>query len=299
MRVDRHRSTVLADLVVSQPGGRHGSRRRYARSYRHHLRTLRLETELDAAREVQRSIWPHRPPEVAGLDIAARSEPASAVGGDFFDFYWHGQGRDRLCLAVGDVVGKGMKAAMQAVLASGLLAATLETEELTLVESLHRLGRIIRQRSADRAFISLAILCLDLETLRLSYVNAGLPEPLLRSSQGTRFLATEDPRYPLGVRPSEEYRESQGQLEVGDVLVLYSDGLAESRSPRGDVYGYDALAAHLAALPASLGSQEILDALHADAARFRGSAAPQDDVTSIVVRVTATDRWPSAIRSGA
>ncbi|MCP3961007.1 MAG: SpoIIE family protein phosphatase [bacterium] len=261
-----------------------------ARSYRDRVGTIRLQTELAAAREAQRSIWPRGDPSLPGFEIAAASLPASEVGGDFFDFIWLDPVHEKLCIAIGDVAGKAMSAAMTAVMASGMVAAKLE-DGGSLEAALRSINRLVFRKAAmsSRPARKLTALCLaglESSTRELRWVNAGLAEPLLLSSQEARFLATPNPRFPLGVREEEAYREQRTRLAAGDVLVLYTDGVPEAQSPAGEVYGYEALKARLEALPtAGMSSRQILRVLLDDAGSFAAGLPQQDDMTMVVVKV--------------
>ncbi len=261
-----------------------------ASSYRGRVRTIRLETELAAAREAQRSIWPQADPRLPGFEIAAASQPASEVGGDFFDFIWLDPAHGKLCLAIGDVAGKGMSAAMTAVMASGMVAAKLE-DGRSLEAALRSINRLVCRKAESprsrpgRRLVALCLAVLGAESSgrELRWVNAGLAEPLLLSSGEARFLATANPRFPLGVREQEAYLEQRTRLAAGDVLVLYTDGVPEAQNAAGEVYGYEALKGRLAALPvARMSPRRILRALLDDAGRFAAGQPTQDGVTMVV-----------------
>ncbi len=256
-----------------------------ARSYRHRVRTVRMETELAAAREAQRSIWPQRDPRLPGFEIAATCLPASDVGGDFFDFIWPDERRESLCVAIGDVAGKGMRAAMTAVMSSGMIASQVD-EGRSLEEALHSVNRLLFRRTPARRFTALCLACLGSSPRELRWVNAGLNEPLLKSRGGVRFLATADPRFPLGIREEEAYREQRQPLRPGDVVVLSTDGVPEAQNPSRELYGYDALERRLATLPTQrMSARKVLRALLADVRRFTAGFPQQDDMTLVVVKV--------------
>ncbi len=274
-----------------------------ARSYRGRVRTIRLQAELATAREAQQSIWPQGDPRLPGFEIAATSLPASEVGGDFFDFIWLDPAGEKLCVAVGDVAGKAMSAAMTAVMASGMVAAKLE-EGKSLEASLRAINRLAFRKAAPpprranarggragarvgRTLTALCLASLESVTRELRWVNAGLPEPLLLSSGEARFLATVDPRFPLGVRQEEAYREQCTKLAPGDVLVFYTDGVPEAQNPAGEVYGYQALRSRLEALPvARMSSRQILRLLLNAVGSFAAGLSQQDDMTMVVVKAS-------------
>ncbi|MEE8523196.1 MAG: PP2C family protein-serine/threonine phosphatase [Thermoanaerobaculia bacterium] len=221
------------------------------------------------------------------------SLPASEVGGDFFDYVWHDPRRRELCIAIGDVAGKGMRAAMAAALSSGMLAAKIEAggslEEV--LQSVNRLAyrRAGRAGQATRKFTAVCLACVSSASRELVYVNAAITEPLLKSGDGVRFLSTPDPRLPLGIHEEVAYREERVELRPGDVLVLYTDGVPEAQSATGELYGYDALRRRLASLPAEqMSSREILQALLADVRDFSDGCCPQqDDMTMVAVKAEA------------
>ncbi|MCP4654409.1 MAG: SpoIIE family protein phosphatase [bacterium] len=262
------------------------------RSYHSRVRTIRLQTELAAAQDAQRSIWPQGDPHLEGFEIAAASLPASEVGGDFFDFVWLDPEREKLCIAIGDVAGKGMHAAMTAVMASGMMVSKVE-EGGSLEEALRSVNRLVFRKASGaglpaKEFTALCLASLEALTRELRYVNAGMTEPLLKSRDGVRFLATPDPRLPLGIHEQEAYLEVRRRLAAGDVLVLYTDGVPEAQSPERDVYGYDALKRWLATLPTErMSARKILRALVAEVGRFAAGFPQQDDMTIIVVKAGA------------
>ena len=254
------------------------------RSYSRRVHNVRMETELEAAREAQLSIWPRGDPHLPGFEIAATSLPASEVGGDFFDFIWQDPERRSLCIAIGDVAGKGMRAAMTAVLSTGMIAAKLDGGG-GLPAALESVNRLAFRKTSTRQFTALSLVCVEAPSRVLRYVNAGMTEPALRTRDGVRFLATEDPRYPLGVVEHGTYGEGRVRLEPGDVLLLYTDGVPEAQAPSGEVYGYEAFARWLAGVePRRLSAGEIVQALVAEVQRFTGDSPQQDDMTVIVVK---------------
>ena len=145
--------------------------------------------------------------------------------------------------------------------------------------------RAIREKTPARSFTALCLAALDPASGRLTWVNAGLPEPMLRTGADVGFLATPDPRLPLGIHADLAYRQETAVLAPGDVLVLYSDGLPETPGHDGQPYGYDRARARLATLEVeTMTAREILDALVSDVRARAASDAPADDMTLVVVR---------------
>jgi serine phosphatase RsbU (regulator of sigma subunit) len=183
-----------------------------------------LSVELARAAKVQAELLPTDDPVVPGFELAARCVPAGVVGGDFCD--WQKLGPTLLSLTVGDVMGKGMPAALTMVTVRAVLralasqnapASAVQTAAQTLDQDLARSG----------SFVTLFHAQLDVTTGWLRYVDAGHGYVLFRRADGT----IEELRswgLPLGIRSDEVYQEGSILLNPGDVLVVYSDGLTEA-----------------------------------------------------------------------
>lgn len=304
------------EVVIEPPWWRRGTVRALAAggtlavaalTHRRRMERVRLETELAAARYAQRSIWPAEAPHLEGFDIAGSSLPASEVGGDFFDYVWLDEGQRRLALALGDVAGKGMAAAMRAVLCAGMTTAELDRcrpRDVGLEETLDRLNDLICRRRTGRQFTALCLAELDADSLEMQWVDAGLPEPLLWSKGRSQYLPSPDPRLPLGLRAGLHYRQSRCPLDPGDVVILTSDGVPEARNVSGALLGYEGLRGWLDELGPRLvagdfDARRILDHLLAHLDRFTGGAPPHDDLTVVIVRVThQTAAGPSSGHGG-
>lgn len=246
----------------------------------------RLRREIELASEVQRRLFPARPPETRRLDLAGVCLPAQGVGGDYYDFLALPDGR--IGLAVADVAGKGLSAAllMSIVQASLRSQARSEVKPGDLVASMNEL---LYRSTARNCFASFFYARFDEETGQLDYVNAGHNPPLLvRPGAGhhgplVRTLSTGG--MVLGALPDATYDHESVMLERGDVLVAYTDGVTESFSASGEEYGEERLRALVSGktdLMASALAQSVVTA-----ARQWAHGAPQhDDLTLIVARVT-------------
>ena len=236
----------------------------------------RLQRESDDAQLIQRSLLPTRFPEVPGLQIAAGWRPASGVGGDCFDVLAFGDGR--VALAISDVAGKGLPAAL---LMSNLQAAVRafaldETRPHAVCTSVNRL--LCRNMISGR-FVTFCYLRLDTLGARLTYANAGHNPPLLlRADGGVERLGASG--MVLGVFPEAAYGESELALLPGDQLVVYTDGITEALSPEGDEYGEERLIAAARRLAGS-DATTFQAGLFEDVTRFARGAL-QDDATLIV-----------------
>ena len=191
-------------------------------------RARRYESERTIAETLQRSVLPDRLPEVDGLELAARYLPGTAgveVGGDWFDVIPLDRGR--VGLVVGDVVGKGVKAAAtMGQLRNGLRAYALE--QLRPAAAVTRLNRLL-ESFAEAPFATLAYLTVDPRRGLCRYTVAGHPPPLLARAGGSVDFLEGGRSLPLGVGPELGYEQELVELQPGDLVVLYTDGLVERR----------------------------------------------------------------------
>src|SRR5262245_55001753 len=190
---------------------------------------LSLKGELEIAREIQLALLPRGTYSTADIEIAGVTKPANTVGGDFYDVLPQPDGR--IVLTLGDVAGKGSPAALLMAL---LLAAlrTLVEERLEPAVLAARLNLQICRHSPASRFITLVYTIYDPATGHLTYVNAGQNPPLIRRRDG-RFDRLSGTGIALGLFEHSEYGAVETQLEPGDLLVFYSDGITEAEDPAG------------------------------------------------------------------
>lgn len=189
----------------------------------------RAAAELGAAREIQQRLVPASLPELPGFHLEAAYLPAEEVGGDFYQVLNQLDGS--ALVVVGDVSGKGLKAAMTGALAIGALRA-LAAENLRPAALLSHLNDQIRD-TQDSGFIT--CLCTRIEPGgAVTVANAGHLSPYCRGEE-----IPVDPGLPLGIASGIEYKETNFQLEPGDTMTLISDGVVEARNATGQLYGFD------------------------------------------------------------
>jgi serine phosphatase RsbU (regulator of sigma subunit) len=231
------------------------------------------------------AIMPHADPEIPGFDISGVCVAANEVGGDFFDYLRLGGAGGPPCVAVGDVSGKAMGAAMNAVMASGMVALQADGAG-SLADVMTAINRVLHRKAPRHMFTALCLAALDRDAQTLTFVNAGLCPPLLRTGAGVRELEGAGPALPLGAFPDTRYEARTVALAPGAVVVLYTDGVPEARDRRGAEYGYERLAHFLAGLDtASLAARDIAAAIVADVARFAAGSRRHDDQAVVVVKV--------------
>jgi serine phosphatase RsbU (regulator of sigma subunit) len=248
------------------------------------MRSVRMKTELVAAHDAQMAILPQSNPDVAGFDISAVCIPAHEVGGDFFDYFWlEGEPR-RLGVVVGDVAGKAMSAAMNAVMSDGMVFSRAR-QAGSVEEIMCSLNLSIHHKVGERMFTALCLVFLDPATRELTFTNAGLCEPLHRSDDSTEYLSSPGDRFPLGVIRDAVYESRSLRLAPEDVLVMFTDGVPEARNRAGEQYGYDAPRDLLARLDTSaLTAEQIKDAIVSDVYRCCGGSRLSDDMAIVVIK---------------
>ena len=250
---------------------------------------IRLQSDLETAREIQRQLLPRGAREIPGLDLAAAYVPARELGGDFYDFLPYGEGR--LGLALGDVSGKGTAAALFGSLAIGILREHTVEHACEPAEVLALLNRRLHGARLEAHFVAMLFGVYDAGARRLTVANAGAPYPLL-----IREGKIEEIRVggiPLGLFLDSEYEITSLDLLPRDVVVFASDGILESFNGEKEEFGAERLAKVLQNLPQESSAEAVSDAILYATDQFTGfSAAPHDDRTLRVLRVTdesATD----------
>ena len=243
------------------------------------LERERLERELALASEIQQRFQPTAPPHVDGYELQGISFPCYEIGGDYYDFIEREDGR--LVIALGDVSGKGTAAAL---LMSSLHAAVhaQSASHDSLVATISAVNRYLADNIPANRFVTLFYAELDPDSGALSFLNAGHNPPLIVHSAGTvEQLASGG--LPLGIKPDAEYREGRTQLQHGDVLVIYSDGVTEAVSPTGEEYGatrlYETVARNINASAAG-----IRDRIESSLTKFAQGTSAADDITLVIVK---------------
>jgi phosphoserine phosphatase RsbU/P len=244
---------------------------------------VRLQDDLETAREIQRQLLPSGAREVPGLDVATAYVPARELGGDFYDLLPYGMGR--LAIVNGDVSGKGTAAALFGSLAIGILRELVHDSEATAADMLTQLNSRLLAARLDAKFIAMQFAIYDAALRELNVANAGGTLPLLvRNGEVTEINVT---GMPLGLLPEAEFDEQTLTLIPGDVVVFASDGIHESMNKDQEEFGLERLKALLSTVvpedPGYTVAQRIVRATdeHAGAGR-----PPHDDRTLLVLRVT-------------
>jgi sigma-B regulation protein RsbU (phosphoserine phosphatase) len=243
-----------------------------------------LESELETARKIQEKLLPREMPQLSGFEIAGTSLPSMQVGGDYFDFLDLGKGQ--LGIAIGDVSGKGIPAALlMANLQASLHAQTLETGKVAEVVS--RINNLLVRSTESNMFATFFYGLLDKNTSTFTSTNAGHNPPLLLQTDG-KIERLETGDLVLGFLPDQQYSQLTTSLQVGDVLVLYTDGITEARDPQPQknedkLFGEERLIEVIVA-NASLSAREIQAAILQAVSTHTKDTPQGDDITLVVVK---------------
>ena len=241
------------------------------------------ERDLAIAREIQLGLLPADPSALAqgtGWDVQAVIEPARHVGGDLFEVLR--VSADRLVLAVGDVCGKGITAALFMAVAQTLLR-TLARQCDSPGEILRRLNDELAAQNPRSMFVTMV--CLDVRGGRVTCANAGHDTSLLVGSGGLRPLFPSTGTV-LGLFPDQQYASETVELAPGDTLVLYTDGVSEAANPGQALFGDDGLRACFAK-GAGATAAETVERLLASVRAFAAGAPQSDDITILALRRNA------------
>ena len=242
-------------------------------------RRERMQAELKRAATLQQSLLPTGARKVGRMDIAGKNIPSFDVGGDYFDFVPGPDGR--MVVSLGDVMGKGMAAALLMTDLRATMRAQAEVGR-PITDLTSRLNRSIHENVRGERFITLMVAMVNGETGEIAYVNGGHNPPYLLRADGTlETLSIGGPL--LGIFPEAVYETATITLRAGDVLTLYSDGVTEARSPEGEEYGEERLEAFLRAHK-DLPPEKLVHELIEDVVSFTNAVQLADDVTVVVIR---------------
>jgi sigma-B regulation protein RsbU (phosphoserine phosphatase) len=271
---DEHRhslTTLAAQIAIAVEN---------ARLYEHVVKQeRRLERDLDTARELQLQLLPPERPRLQNAQVAARFDPAYAIGGDLYDFLDYSL--ERTGLAIGDVSGKGARAALYASLVSGLVRSTAISEP-SAAEMLAAINLSLYERNIDAQYVSVIYAVWDDRERTLQIANSGLPRPI-HCSQG-KIQTVESTGLPLGLFGDAEYEEQTLNLQPGDVVVFFSDGILDARTPDGETFGRKRLE-QVVSETCGGSAEDVVNKIFDATCEYCHDLAPFDDKTVVVLKV--------------
>ncbi len=245
----------------------------------------RLNREIEIAREVQERLFPQQLPVVAGIDYCGACRPALGVGGDYYDFLHLPNGD--LGIAIGDVSGKGIAAALLMASLQASLRSQALTSTVDLANLMSNVNQLVYDATPPNRYATFFYGQYHRETSTFRYVNAGHNPPFIlrRTSDGTVHVIRLEAGGPVvGLFLGVPYQQGSLPLEPGDVFVGFTDGISEAMNRADEEWGEEQLIPAAAAQvdkPAS----EMIPRLMADADRFVDGAPQHDDMTLVVVKM--------------
>jgi len=237
-----------------------------------------LNREIEIAREVQQRLFPQTFPAVANLEYAGYCRPARGVGGDYYDFLALPGGR--FGLAIGDVSGKGVPAAL--LMASLQASVRGQSGSGNVAELMTTVNKLVCDVSPSNRYATFFYCQYDPESRRLTYSNGGHNSPIVL--RGDEVLRLETGGAPVGLFPFSKYQQDEAQLEAGDLLIFFTDGISEAENPAQDEWGEEPLIEATRSVSGEAPAR-IIERLMEEADRFANGAPQHDDMTLVIAKV--------------
>lgn len=252
-----------------------------AKLYAEAIEGQRMAEQIRLAGVIQRRMIPEKAPSIPGLDIAATYIPCFDVGGDFYDFLQ--VSNNRVAVAIADVMGKGIPAAIMMSLFRGAVRAYVDTEhgKGSIEKIINKLNKMACGECKDGEFVALFYAVLDVKEKTITYCNCGHePAVLIRNGQITEL---DKGGFVLGVEAYAEYEFETLRLRDGDCLLFYTDGLIDAANFDGQFWGRQSLL-ETAKKFAALGAEQMVKNILGYRRRFVGLAGQVDDTSIIVIK---------------
>lgn len=238
----------------------------------------RLAHDLQLAERIQRSFLPSEPPQLPGYGFAVSYTAAEQIGGDFYDFI--PLPRNRLGIVVADISGKGISAALHMARFSRDLRF-FTVAEPDPIAVLAQMNRAVLEAGRDNMFVTMIFVTLDLISGIATVANAGHMPPIIQNARGEVEHHDDVSGLPLGILPDAEYTSHRFDLDHGDTMLLFSDGLNEAMSPTRELFGMKRLSEALASGPPR--PKAIVERMLAAIKRHARGAPASDDTTLVCV----------------
>ena len=249
---------------------------------RHAINAHRLDEELAHGRRLQRSFVSLVAPEVPGFDVASHYEAAREVGGDFFDLFRLRRRGRPLSVVIADVTGKGIAAALLMAFSRPLLHAAID-HTTGPAAALERTNRILVDERRSSLFITALCARIDVRTGHLCVANAGHEPPLIVRADGSPIECLLGSGPLIGAFPHLDLPEVGTDLEPGDLVLLYTDGVTDARSADGERFDEWRLFEAVEGVRGGT-AREVIDAVAGAVDRFQGPVEPADDITIVAIR---------------
>jgi sigma-B regulation protein RsbU (phosphoserine phosphatase) len=246
------------------------------------------EREVALARTVQQRLYPRGFPRALDYDVWGRAFPVGSVGGDYFDFLELADGG--LCLVIGDVSGHGIDAALYMSAARAYLRSAARTE----TDPRAVLGFVNRMLCGDldsNRFVTMTVVCLEPGGRRMCYANAGHVPGLVLGSSGNPKLSLRGTGLPLGLFEDSSYDSASTDLDPGDMIALFTDGVTEAENAEGDLFDFERVATVLGASPES-SAEGLVARLYRACNEFMAGRPFRDDFAAVVCKIAPGENRP-------
>jgi sigma-B regulation protein RsbU (phosphoserine phosphatase) len=246
----------------------------------------RIQRDLEIASQIQQRLLPRQDPQISGLEIVSYSRPAQEVGGDFHHYVKFSN--EHIGVAVGDVSGKGVPAALFMAVSISTLRAEVPHYENNVAALLVAMNDILFPQMSV-SDVNTAMLYATLEKqasngITLSVSNAGLIWPVLRRS-GRQVNYINVSGLPMGALPNVRYQTFELDLLPGDLVILSTDGIVEAMNRQREMFGFERFEESIARCRKGLSATDVLEKVIDDVFTFIGNAEPHDDMTLVAIRV--------------
>jgi len=251
----------------------------------------RMSSELDIAAKMQEDVLPKEAPDSPGLDIVAKTRSAAEVGGDSFDFISSPDGKQTY-IYIGDVTGHGVPAGLVMVMTHTLVEAMIAMGIKSSKDVIVNTNTLLTPRISSRIFMTMVMLRWDAEQQKMFYTGAGHEHILLYKAKSEKVEAFRSGGIALGMIPnnSKIALENEIPMEIGDAIVLYTDGLTEAKNKTGQMYTMERMVSSFEKHGYLPSSEGIFDHLTKDFANFVGEYVQIDDTTMIVIKYVGKDK---------
>ena len=237
----------------------------------------RMERELQLAREIQSTFLPDQIPELTGWEMDVRWQPAREVGGDFYDILTLDD--NKLGVVIADVADKGMPAALFMTLIRTLIRAAA-SDNSSPAQVLRQVNELLIPDAKHGMFVTVFYAVIDLSSGRIVYTNAGHNPPIIRNSQTNELVELTRTSIALGIFDEIEVEEREAELNPGDWMLLYTDGVTEAFSKNDEMFGTQRLFNLLSGSPYT-SAKGILDTIESSVYEFIAGTDLSDDVTLV------------------
>jgi len=251
--------------------------------YKEALEKERIREQLNIARKIQQDLMPAEAPQFEDYDISGINITCDETGGDYYD-YFSPEPDKFMNIVVGDVSGHGIGAALFMATARAHIRASITNMESILKAMSTINNLLIEDMEKNDHFMTLFILRLDLSLMRIKYISAGHETSIIYRKSNDSFIELKSTGLPVGLIEDAEFKQAEHQLQAGDILFLYTDGIKEAMNEQEELYGYERIKEMLkqnSALPVDEIRQEIIS----DVEKYCSGYPQQDDWTVVIIKV--------------